>query len=92
MDEDALGALFSAYSSVHDVQVVRRKFDGRSRGYGFVRFTDEAEAAAAIEALAGQDIGQDRKGNTLNLKIDFAKCAPYPAEAAAAAGGDEAGN
>lgn len=40
--------------------------DGRSRGYGTVKFEDEATAQAAIEQFNGSDL----EGRTLTVKID----------------------
>ena len=48
---DDLVELFRAYGTVTSGQVIIDKFSGRSRGFGFVEMSDDAEAQAAIDAL-----------------------------------------
>lgn len=61
--EDALRDLFAAHGNVTSVQVVTDKLTGRSRGFAFVEMSSPEEAAAAIEALNGTDLG----GRTLTV-------------------------
>ena len=56
VDTDQLRELFSAYGVVTDAIVMTDRETGRSRGFGFVTFETEEEAAAAIEAMDGQDL------------------------------------
>jgi cold-inducible RNA-binding protein len=51
---DDLLALFQEHGKVGRAQVVTDRETGRSRGFGFVEMDDDSEAAAAIEALNGQ--------------------------------------
>lgn len=37
--------------------VITDKFSGRSKGFGFVEMSSDAEADAAVEKLNGRDIG-----------------------------------
>lgn len=53
---DDLQALFSQHGSVTSATVVMDKMTGRSRGFGFVEFENDAEAEAAIAALNGHDL------------------------------------
>jgi RNA recognition motif-containing protein len=48
---DDLYQLFAQYGAVAKSQVITDRETGRSRGFGFVEMTNEAEAQAAIEAL-----------------------------------------
>jgi cold-inducible RNA-binding protein len=48
---------FSAFGSVSSVKVMMDRDSGRSKGFGFVEMSSEAEAKAAIEGLNGQDVG-----------------------------------
>lgn len=48
---DDLYQLFAQYGQVGKTQVISDRETGRSRGFGFVEMTSEAEANAAIEAL-----------------------------------------
>ncbi len=46
--EDSLGAAFASAGSVVSVVVIKDKFSGRSKGFGFVEMATEEEAVAAI--------------------------------------------
>jgi len=48
---------FSAYGSVNSAKVMMDRDSGRSKGFGFVEMSTEAEANAAIQGLNGQDFG-----------------------------------
>jgi RNA recognition motif-containing protein len=49
--QDDLYTLFQEYGTVTRAQVIMDKETGRSRGFGFVEMSDDAEAQKAIEAL-----------------------------------------
>ena len=53
---DELHAMFEQYGAVIRAQIVTDRETGRSRGFGFVEMTNEAEAQAAIDALNNQDM------------------------------------
>jgi cold-inducible RNA-binding protein len=55
--EDDLRKLFSQYGTVDSVAVITDRDTGRSKGFGFVEFPDEAEARNAISGLSGQEFG-----------------------------------
>ena len=55
--DDALRDHFAAYGAVESASVVTDRMTGRSRGFGFVEMTDDAEAQAAIEATDGKEMG-----------------------------------
>jgi len=48
-----LQQVFSAHGSVESARVITDKFTGRSRGFGFVEMSSNAEAQSAIQALNG---------------------------------------
>lgn len=56
VDDTQLNEIFSAHGSVVSARVVRDRDSGRSRGFGFVEYADEASAAAAMEATNGSMI------------------------------------
>jgi RNA recognition motif-containing protein len=57
-------AAFSEYGSVKRVQIPKDRETGRLRGFGFVEMSTDAEEAAAIEALDGEEwMGRDLKVN-----------------------------
>ena len=49
--DDALRTAFSAFGTVESATVVRDKMSGRSKGFGFIEMSTEAEASEAIEKL-----------------------------------------
>ncbi len=55
--DDDLAALFSPHGEIVSASVITDRDTGRSRGFGFVEMEDAEAAAAAIEALNGQDCG-----------------------------------
>ena len=54
--EQELRGLFEDHGTVHSVNLITDRETGRSRGFAFVEM-DDAEAAAAIAALNGIDLG-----------------------------------
>lgn len=54
---------FEAHGAVASANVIKDKFTGESRGFGFVEMAADAEAQAAIAALNGKDL----KGRALNV-------------------------
>jgi RNA recognition motif-containing protein len=65
-DED-LRTAFEEFGQVDSATVVKDKFSGRSRGFGFVEMPTSDEASAAISGLDGSDL----KGR--NLKVNEAR-------------------
>jgi RNA recognition motif-containing protein len=56
---------FGKCGSVTDVKIVTDRESGRSRGFGFVQYTTEGEATAAIQAFHGASIG----GRSLTVNV-----------------------
>jgi RNA recognition motif-containing protein len=50
-----LRAAFEAFGVVEDAIVMTDRETGRSRGFGFVTFTNDEEAEAAIAEMNGKD-------------------------------------
>jgi RNA recognition motif-containing protein len=61
--EENLKEAFEVFGEVNTVRVIKDKFTGRSKGFGFVEMHAKAEAQAAIEGLNGKDL----KGRSLNV-------------------------
>lgn len=61
--EEDLRQAFEPYGQVESATVVKDKFSGQSRGFGFVEMPTKAEATAAISGLNGKDLN----GRTLNV-------------------------
>jgi RNA recognition motif-containing protein len=54
--EEDLMALFQEIGAVESVNIIRDKFSGQSRGFGFVEMTSAGEAQKAIEKLNGRSM------------------------------------
>ena len=54
--EDSLRDAFGQCGTVTDVMIALDRQTGRSRGFGFITFSSDAEAAAAIEQFHGKDL------------------------------------
>ena len=58
--ENELRTAFEAYGNVSSCSVVKDKFSGDSRGFGFVEMPNATEAKSAINGLSGSDLnGRD---------------------------------
>ena len=53
--DDDLQQLFAAHGDVTSANVIKDRFSGESRGFGFVEMPSRDDAMAAIEALNGTD-------------------------------------
>ena len=62
--EDTLGQLFAQHGQVQSVAIIKDKYSGSSRGFGFVEMSTEEEAKAAIEKLNGYTL----EGRTITVK------------------------
>ena len=65
--DDTLRLEFEKHGEVTEAKVVTDRETGRSRGFGFVTFTDEEAAESALNALNGTMF----EGRT--IKVDFAE-------------------
>jgi RNA recognition motif-containing protein len=63
VSDDELRAAFTEHGQVASAQVIKDRYSGRSRGFGFVEMPNNNEAQAAIMALNGKDF----KGRTITV-------------------------
>ena len=56
VDEKEMRRTFETYGKVALSRIIKNKFNGKSRGYGFVEMPDRGQAMAAIRALNGNEI------------------------------------
>ena len=64
MTEDQLRETFAAYGKVNSARLITNRFNGKSKGFGFVQMPDRAEADKAIAALNEKEImGRQMKCN-----------------------------
>ena len=61
--EDDVRQAFEAFGEVSTINLIKDKFSGESRGFGFVEMPTKSEADAAITALNGQEV----KGRAINV-------------------------
>lgn len=55
--DQELSDMFAPYGQVVSAKVITDKFTGRSKGFGFVEFTDDASADEAIKGLNETEVG-----------------------------------
>ncbi len=61
--EEDLRKTFEAFGEVESVKIIKERFSGESKGFGFVEMPDKAEAQSAINDLNGTEL----KGRMLNV-------------------------
>ena len=65
--EADLQTAFEAFGQVSSVTIIKDKYTGQSRGFGFVEMPEDSEGQAAIDGLNGKELD----GRT--LRIDLAR-------------------
>ena len=69
--EDDLRNTFETFGKVMSANVIKDKFSGESKGFGFVEMSKTSEGKAAIEALNGKDfMGQNITVNEARPKSE----------------------
>jgi len=63
MTEDDLRQAFESFGKVESATIIKDKYSGQSKGFGFVEMPSSEEARSAIDGLNGKEI----KGRTLNV-------------------------
>jgi RNA recognition motif-containing protein len=62
--EEDLQQAFKDFGEVASVKMIKDRYSGESRGFGFVEMPDKAEAQSAIDGLNGKELkGQALKVN-----------------------------
>ena len=56
MTEDQLRKEFEAFGTVNSVRLVMNRFNGKSKGFGFVQMPNRPEAEKACEALNDREV------------------------------------
>lgn len=65
--EETLDNLFNEIGEVSSVKIITDRETGRSRGFGFVEFTNKDDANLAVEKLDGTEL------DGRNLKVSIAQ-------------------
>jgi RNA recognition motif-containing protein len=63
LTEEELKEAFVAYGEISSVKLIKDKYTGEPRGFGFVEMSEKSEAEAAITGLNGKEL----KGKTLKV-------------------------
>jgi len=69
-NDEGLKKAFEEFGAIEEANVVCERDTGRSRGFGFITFETDECAAAAQEAMHGQEL-EGRQ-----LRVDFANSKP----------------
>jgi RNA recognition motif-containing protein len=56
VSEENLRQAFGVFGQVSSARIVKDKYSGQPRGFGFVEMPDRAEAQAAIQNLNGKEL------------------------------------
>ncbi len=80
--EEDLREAFEAFGQVTSVTVIKDKFSGEPRGFGFAEIPTKAEAQSAITGLNGKEL----KGRI--LKVNEARPRPESGKGGQRPGGD----
>lgn len=67
LGEEDMRELFAAYGELEDVKLIIDRMTGRSKGFGFVKFVNEDEAATALAEL------NDKEVDGRELKVTVAR-------------------
>jgi len=69
VNEDDLKEVFAEFGEIESIKIIKDKFSGQSKGFGFVEMPSNSEADKAIKALNGSPMkGQAMKVNQANPK------------------------
>ncbi|KAK1294903.1 hypothetical protein QJS10_CPA16g00641 [Acorus calamus] len=69
-DDQKLKDAFTNFGDVTEARVILDRDTGRSRGFGFVNFTSEDNASAALSGMDGQEL------NGRNIRVSYANDRP----------------
>jgi len=86
-DDRSLRSRFEEYGTVEDAVVIRDRDTGRSRGFGFVTFTNDDEAETAIQNLNDQEFD----GRTIKVDRASERSSPAPRSGGGGFGGGGGG-
>ncbi len=63
VNEEDLRKTFEEFGKIASVNVIKDKYSGQSRGFGFVEMSEKAEAQSAVKSLNGKEL----KGRALSV-------------------------
>jgi|SRR5688500_12602449 cold-inducible RNA-binding protein len=65
VDDQELKEIFSEHGTVMSAKIITDRDTGKSRGFGFVEYSEEASAHAAIKAFDGASLS----GRNITVKV-----------------------
>jgi RNA recognition motif-containing protein len=71
VSEENLRQAFESFGQVTSARIIKDKYSGQPRGFGFVEMPDQAKAQAAIENLNGKELlGRQMNVNEARPRTD----------------------
>ncbi|MDI7261853.1 MAG: RNA-binding protein [Thermodesulfobacteriota bacterium] len=71
VSEENLRQAFEAFGQVTSARIIKDKYTGQSRGFGFVEMPDQAQAQAAIKSLKEKELlGKQMSVNEARPRTD----------------------
>jgi RNA recognition motif-containing protein len=71
VSEENLRQAFESFGQVTSARIIKDKYNGQSRGFGFVEMLEQAQAQAAIDYLNGKELlGRQMNVNEARPRTD----------------------
>ena len=71
VSEENLRQAFESFGQVTSARIIKDKYNGQSRGFGFVEMLEQAQAQAAIKSLNGKELlGKQMSVNEARPRTD----------------------
>lgn len=71
--DDELYEAFSQFGDVEECVVILERNTGRSRGFGFVTYTDSSAAERAVKEMHGMKFGNTENPREINVSLAQSK-------------------
>ena len=69
--DETIQGTFASFGEVTSAKVIRDKYTGQSRGFGFVEMPEQAQAQTAIKSLNGKELlGKQMSVNEARARTD----------------------
>ena len=69
--EEAIRQAFESFGQVTSARIIKDKYTGQSKGFGFVEMLEQGQALAAIKSLNGKDLlGKEMNVNEARPRTD----------------------
>ena len=76
--DETIREAFVSFGQVSSARVIKDKYSGQSRGFGFVEMTEQVQAQAAIKSLNGRDLlGKEMSVNEARPRADQGRQGGY---------------